>query len=358
VRLAGKLFISLSPKLATFKTGSKRIWRNGATACGNAAVWLVPRTRHDRREDPARKAAMTSKTTYIFKTAGDCAIQADVYRGVGAGPRPAIMWLHGGALMFGHRGMAHPAQIARYVTAGYSVIAVDYRLAPETKLPAILSDVHDAIAWVRDEGPIQFGIDPEHVAVVGHSAGGYLALLAGATVNPRPQALVAFYGYGDIIGPWYTTPSTFYRQQPLVSDEEAQALVGASALSEAPRLRDADFDPSRDRSRFYLYCRQQGRWPEAATGLDPCKDPGAFAPFCPVRQVTASYPPTLLLHGDRDTDVPYDQSVMMARALAHAQVPHRLVTIPSGEHGFDSRMDDPDVAAAFAGVLTFLADHV
>lgn len=301
---------------------------------------------------------MASKTASTFKSVGDCAIQADVYRGIGADPRPGIIWLHGGALMFGHRGMAHPAQIERYVTAGYTVVAVDYRLAPETKLPAILSDVQDAIAWVRGEGPRLFGIDPERLAVVGHSAGGYLTLLAGAAVTPKPQALVAFYGYGDIIGPWYSTPSAFYRQQPLVSDEDAQALVGASVISESPRPHDATFDPSHDRSRFYLYCRQRGCWPEAATGLDPHKDPDAFAPYCPVQQVTSAYPSTLLLHGVQDTDVPYDQSVRMARALAHAKIPHRLITIANGEHGFDSRMDNPEVAAAFNSVLAFLANHV
>jgi dipeptidyl aminopeptidase/acylaminoacyl peptidase len=77
-----------------------------------------------------------------------------------------------------------------------------------------------------------------------------------------------------------------------------------------------------------------------------------------VQHVDASYPPTLLLHGDEDTDVPYEQSVMMAHALAAAGVPHELVTIPGGEHGFDGRWSDPPVAAAFQKVLGFLARHV
>ena len=301
---------------------------------------------------------MKARTTHTFKTAGKCEIHVDVYEGVGPGARPTIVWLHGGALMFGNRGMIHPAQVELYVNAGYTVIAADYRLAPETKLPEILRDVQDAIAWARSEGSRLFNVDPTRLAIIGHSAGGYLTLLAGRYVQPRPQALVAFYGYGDIVGPWYSTPSAFYCQQPLVSEAEALAVIGTTEISEPPLRDSADFDPARDRSRFYLYCRQQGCWPQAATGLDPRQDLDALSPFCPVQSVAADHPPTLLLHGDEDTDVPYEQSVMMARALADASITHQLLTIPGGAHGFDAAMGDPVVAAAFADVLRFLSQHV
>jgi acetyl esterase/lipase len=260
--------------------------------------------------------------------------------------------------MFGHRGMIHPEQVERYVNAGYTVIAPDYRLAPETKLPEIFSDVQDAIAWVRGEGARLFALDPTRLAIIGHSAGGYLTLLAGCHVRPRPQALVAFYGYGDIVGPWYSTPSAFYRQQPLVSEAEARAVIGTTEVSEPPWRDRADFEPARDRSRFYLFCRQHGYWPQAATGLDPRNDYDALLAYCPVRHVAVDHPPTLLLHGDGDTDVPYEQSVMMARALADARITYQLVTIPGGAHGFDAGMGDPVVEAAFAEVLGFLTQHV
>ena len=106
--------------------------------------------------------------------------------------------------------------------------------------------------------------------------------------------------------------------------------------------------------RYYLYCRQQGLWPKEVLGRDPDKQPCDFDPFCPVRNVTAGYPPTLLLHGDEDTDVPYEQSVLMADTLACAGVEHQLLTVPGGGHGFDGRMDEPVVSAAFETVLCFL----
>jgi dipeptidyl aminopeptidase/acylaminoacyl peptidase len=140
-----------------------------------------------------------------------------------------------------------------------------------------------------------------------------------------------------------------------VSEEEARAVVGVTALSGSPPENREPRSAADDRYRFYLYCRQQGCWPQAATGFDPHEQLDAVSPFCPVRHVTADFPPTLLLHGDEDTDVPYEQSVMMASALAAVGVPHRLLTIAGGEHGFDSRVGAPDVVAAFAEVLEFLA---
>jgi len=50
-------------------------------------------------------------------------------------------------------------------------------------------------------------------------------------------------------------------------------------------------------------------------------DPKAFDPFCPARNVTAKYPPTMLLHGDKDTDVPFSQSEQMAAEFQNTACP-------------------------------------
>ena len=201
----------------------------------------------------------------------------------------------------GHRGGVDRALVDGLVAAGYVVVSIDYRLAPEVKLPAIIEDVRDACRWVRDRGPELFRVAPDRIAVMGASAGGYLTLVSGYAVEPRPKALVAYYGYGDVAGAWYSRPDPFYRTQPLVPDSEARAGVGGAVRSETATNYE-------NRRRFYLYCRQQGLWPKEVAGIDPDKEPKAFDPFCPVRNVTAAYPPTLLIHGTKDTDVPYEQS--------------------------------------------------
>jgi acetyl esterase/lipase len=290
--------------------------------------------------------AAHSKSTHTYKTIDSLNIEADVYRAEGNDIRPAILWIHGGALISGHRGNLRAEQLQRYLNAGFVVVSIDYRLALETKLPAILSDLDDAWRWLRTKGPEAFKIDPERIAVVGHSAGGYLTLTCGYRLKPRPKALVAYYGYGDIIADWYSKPDPFYLKQPAVSKEDAFAAVGTTPIAVPP--------PQNQRGRFYLYSRQQGLWPLLVAGSDPGQ-PRAFDPYCPARNVTRDYPPTLLLHDDADTEIPLSQSEQMAAELTRSRVEHELIRVPGGPHGFDSRMSkDPAIAAIFDRAVDFL----
>ena len=264
------------------------------------------------------------KMTYTYKTVGKCAIKADVYRATDKSC-PVVMWIHGGALIMGGRGSMDRALLGKLLKAGYVVVSIDYRLAPETKLPAILEDVQDACKWVREKGPELFHADAKRLAVMGGSAGGYLTLTTGYRVDPLPAALVSFWGYGDIAGSWYSRADPFYSSQQAVPKEKAYQAVGSSVLSE---------DSGRNnRVSFYLYCRQNGLWPREVTGRDPDKEPKAFDPWCPVRNVSSKFPPTILIHGTQDTDVPYEQSAMMAKELKHKGVEHELITVQDAGHG-------------------------
>jgi acetyl esterase/lipase len=295
-----------------------------------------------------------SKQTYVWKIVDGHEIHADVYRAPGESVRPVILWVHGGALIIGARTSLPTDELNLYLESGYVVVSVDYRLAPESKLPAILEDLVDAYAWVREEGPALFNIDPNRVAVVGHSAGGYLTLASGFLCDPRPRALVSFYGYGDLVGPWYSKPDPFYLKMPAVSRKEAWEVVGKSVISDPPAQ-----SPAVERFHFYLYCRQNGRWPEEVGGHDPAVEAEWFAKHEPLRNVTSAYPPTMLLHGENDTDVPFEQSVLMADALKRNGVVHELVSSQEWGHGFDGAgLEDKAVQDAFGQVLQFLKEHM
>jgi acetyl esterase/lipase len=301
-----------------------------------------------------------SKKTYTYKTVKDCTIQADVYRLPGDEVRSVILWIHGGALIFGNRSSVRQHQLQRYLQAGYVVVSVDYRLAPETKLPEIIEDLRDAHRWVREKGPELFRIDPDRVALVGDSAGGYLTLMGGFCLKPRPKALVSFYGYGDITGNWTSRPNPHYLTWDRVEKEEAYKVVGGKVLSGSPIF---------PRVTFYNYCRQNGLWPKEVAAVDPDTEPEKLERFCPVRYVTKEYPPTLLLHGDKDTDVPFEESMRMAAALKRHQVPHQLITMRNYDHLFDvfpggwpskeppTELKDPKVLKAFDAVLAFLKEN-
>ena len=304
--------------------------------------------RDTRRAQPLSQIA--EATPYTYKQVGDLELKADVWRPDDEATRPVLLWLHGGGLIRGYRADIHRQIKSRFLDAGFAIVSIDYRLAPETKLPGIIDDLRDGYAWLREKGPELLGVDTSRIAVAGDSAGGYLALLSGFCVEPRPAVLVALWGYGDITADWYTRPSQFYRtSQPLVSTEEAwQGMRG-------PPLASRSFNDEASR-RFYRYCRQQGLWTKNISGFDPATQNDSLTPYCPARNVTGEYPPTLLIHGTDDSDVPHSQAIEMEQALARAGVEHRLISIPHAGH--DLAGGDPrQVAEAYDAALQFVERH-
>ncbi|MFN0167643.1 MAG: alpha/beta hydrolase [Bryobacteraceae bacterium] len=287
--------------------------------------------------------------THIYKRAAGCEIKADVWGSGDGAPRPLAVWIHGGALIGGSRKLSPKTRVLRtLLDSGFAVISIDYRLAPETKLPDIIRDVQDAFGWMRKEAKT-LGVDTRRLVVCGGSAGGYLTLMTGFSVNPRPKAIVSYWGYGDIVGPWYSKPDPFYLTQPAVSRQEALASVGRDAVSDPPEKTN--------RFRFYLHCRQQGIWPKEVAGHDPATEDRWFTPYCPIRNVTRAYPPSMLVHGTADTDVPYEQSRMMAERLQKTGVEHRLVTVPDGSHGLGNiKAEEQD--RIYREAAGFLRSHV
>src|SRR5699024_8839754 len=83
---------------------------------------------------------------------------------------PLILFFHGGGLIWGTRHDMKEEQIELYTENGYNVLTVDYRLAPESKLPNIMNDIKDALQWVLHEGHQVVDYDPQRIAVIGSSA--------------------------------------------------------------------------------------------------------------------------------------------------------------------------------------------
>jgi acetyl esterase/lipase len=294
----------------------------------------------------AQQAA--APTTYTYKTAAGCDIKADVYGADKAVRKPVVIFIHGGALIMGSRkGVTRPFH-AGLLSSGYVVVSIDYRLAPETKLPAIIEDVRDAHRWVRKSGPKLFHVDPDRLAVAGGSAGGYLTQMTGFCVSPRPRALVSYFGYGDITSAWYSRPDPFYSKQPHVPKEEATQAVGTEVISEPP--------DKNQRGRFYLYARQQGLWPKEVAGHDPDTEDKWFDRYCPLRHVSAKYPPIMLIHGTADTDVPYEESKKMDEKLTQKGVQHELVTVPDAGHGLSGAQPE-ETARIAERAVEFIKAH-
>ncbi len=293
----------------------------------------------------ANKEEISIKT-YTYKRVGDLEIKVDVHRFNDKVIRPGLVRIHGGALIMGIREMGMETY-DRFLKAGYAIVNIDYRLAPETKLPDIIEDIEDVFVWLHKYGEKLLGVDTSKIAVIGDSAGGFLTLTSGFRVKPKPAVLVVLWGYGDLIGDWYSTPSKHHPSN--ITEQEAWQLVNGPAISNSAGKGD--------RPAFYRYCRKHGIWPEVVSGWDPHTEAEKFSPYMPILNVTPDFPPTILLHGTNDTDVPYEQSVMMAEEFKKHNVKYELITVPGAEHVL--RGGDPEtVDAAYNRALEFINNYL
>ena len=192
--------------------------------------------------------------------------------------------------------------------AGYTAFAVNHRAAPRFPYPAALEDIERAVRFIRSRAG-DLGIEPSRIGAVGGSSGAHLACLA---------ALRAAAG-----DPGCTDPV----------DRESSALQ-CLVLREAPTdllrmAREGD-----EEGAEYVRAFLEG---EGANGPS---SPETYAAASPLHLVTRGAPPTLLIHGDADTTVPYRQSVAMADALRGIGTAVKLLTIPGGIHAPDFGAED------------------
>jgi acetyl esterase/lipase len=243
-------------------------------------------------------------------------LQLDVWVPQTSEPPPVVMWIHGGAWLFGDRRYLpetlRPNQLFdELLAAGLAVASIDYRHSLEAQFPAQLYDAKAAVRYLRAHADV-FGVDASRMGVMGESAGGHLASLVGLTGERADLE-------GDIgvVGP----PSAV----DAVVDWYGPAELGSFPLRQPPPPIAAQLPPEKRRSPEDLLL----------DGVD-----GAMrAAASPVNNVTPQAPPFLIIHGTADLVVPYAQSEILAKALTVAGVPVELVTVEGADHVFDGYAD-------------------
>lgn len=218
--------------------------------------------------------------------------------------RPVVVWIHGGAWRGGDKA-ACPAK--RLVDQGFVVASINYRLSHQAIFPAQIQDCKAAIRWLRANAE-KYAIDAERVGVWGSSAGGHLVALLGtagdvdalsdashgnADQSSRVQAVCDFFGPTDLLQmDKYALPSAPFRHD--AADSPESKLIGG---------------PIQD-------------------------NPVKAARANPISYVSADDPPFLIVHGDRDPLVPWQQSQLLAEALRQAGVSCEFHKIEGAGHGF------------------------
>jgi acetyl esterase/lipase len=247
----------------------------------------------------------------VFSTSDGQKLTLDVYRpGYEHGPLPGVLVVHGGGWQHGHSRdfMALNGYLA---ARDYIVASINYRLAPKFRFPAGRDDVLSAIAYLKVYAR-EIGLDATRLAVLGRSSGAQLALLAAYTASePGIRGAISVYGPTDM---------RFGYERP------------------APK---AIFD-----TRNIL---------EAYLGGPPDKVDDAYFAASPINFVSASSPPTLMIHGLRDTLVSPDESARLEERLKKSSVRHLFVRLPWATHGCDWSFSGPCGQVTTYAVERFLA---
>jgi acetyl esterase/lipase len=218
------------------------------------------------------------------------------------GPNPLLVYIQGSGWLPQSLYQNIP-QLADFAHRGYLVASVEYRHSLEAQFPAQIQDVKAAIRFLRANAE-KYSLDPERVAVWGDSSGGHLAAMTGvsdgimefntlnyAAESSGVKAVVDFYGPTDLLQ---------MNQFPSKIDHDAanspESLLVGGPLQEK-KVKAAQANPISYISR------------------------------------EKSLPPFLIMHGDQDELVPFNQSVLLYQALKEARQDVTFYKVKGAGHG-------------------------
>ena len=210
---------------------------------------------------------------------------------------------------------------------GFTVFAIRHGSSPRFNVPEAYADVTRAVRYVRLNAP-HFGLDAERIGVYGGSAGGHLSLMLGLNSDEGdPNAADEVLRH---------------------SSRVAAVVANYPPVDLRPRATPSERFPATipDRSLFFA----GGVVPGAAerfVAIDVEDEAGASV--SPILFVTPDDPPTLLIHGDADALVDFNNSELMQAALIASGVETGLVVIEGAGHGFRTPEDRAQASDALVG---------
>jgi acetyl esterase/lipase len=199
-------------------------------------------------------------------------------------------------------------QVALHVEAllpaGYTVFAINHRSAPRFHYPAAVRDAQRAVRFIRHHAA-RFGIDAARLGAVGGSSGGHLVEMLGV-----------LDGKGD-------------PEDPDMVDRESAKVQCVVARAAPSDLMNIGTPVGGTSVASFLGMRLGPRPPKSSVEYRTYREAS------PIYHATPDDPPFLLVHGDADETVPFQQSMTMEAALKDARVPVKLIRVLGGAHGTD-----------------------
>jgi len=248
-----------------------------------------------------RHGIEVTRNAEFFRAAGRV-LNLDVYRTqTGSAQRPALIYFHGGAWMFGDKSTQGLPLCHHLASLGWVCCNANHRLSPGATYPDHVVDAKAAVAWLRRNAEA-YGVDASFIALAGGSSGAHIAAMAALTTDSAAlqpgfesadtsvQAVVTNYGLYDLTNRLGAHHPEFFTK-----------LVGPLVIKAFP-----DEEPER------------------------------FRAASPRDHVASGTVPWLVIHGDSDTLAPVVEARDFVTALrAHTDAPVGYAEFPQALHGFD-----------------------
>ena len=222
------------------------------------------------------------------------------------GPAPVVINIHGGG--WNHGTKESQTGFSTFFKMGFAVANVEYRLTPQATAPAAIEDVRCALFYLVKNAQV-LNIDVNKIVVMGGSAGGHLALMAGLLQND----------------------SRFDTNCAVKNHFTIAAIVDKYGLADLTVLQGN---------------RSVREWLGSAAG-----DKKFVQSVSPIFYVKKTSPPTFIVHGDADPTVPYQQSVELNKKFQEAGVKTVFITVPGGAHGKFAKEKNSEINRAIADFL-------
>lgn len=277
----------------------------------------------------------------VYSRAGGEELKLDIASPAqGNGPFPVVIYFHGGGWQAGRRQDAY-GQLSFLTSQGFAAITVSYRFVPQHPWPAQVHDAKTAVRYVRAHAK-ELNVDPERIAAAGDSAGACLALMLGLT-GPED----GLEGEGE----WREMSS---RVQAVVSFYSASDFTRGGTLTDTPRTPEQKKRRAELETLFQPYYQKTAMQVIADMGGTTDPQSPRWKQLSPLTYVNRGDAPTLIIQGDADPIVEPEQALWLDEALTTVGVPHELLMIPGGGHGFTREQH----AVASARMVAFLQRHL
>jgi acetyl esterase/lipase len=234
-----------------------------------------------------------------------------------AGTLPLYVDVHGGGFTLGHAEMDDRYMVNVAEKAGIKILSIDYSLAPEAMFPKALNECYGVVKYAKEHAA-ELGIDPDNIALGGHSAGGNLSAAA------------------------------------LLLDAERHELDVKCLILDYPPL-DIDTDPYLKPQPKHAISPKMARLFNAAyCTKEEAKSP-LVSPYFATAEQVRSFPPTLIITAGQDSLAPEAEAFRDTLFQAGVAVTHK--GFEGCRHGFTLR-GGPEADEAWQMMIDHLNTYV